>query len=764
MPSAAETAAGLRRTRPEWLPNVFPNGKTEGSIFYIGNADGDAGRSLPIPLDPGKGEILADFGGGFQGDDLDLYARGRRLELSEAMAEAACFLGIEGMTPQQTNGFKQKRTDMRAGQKDAGTAIWEPVLPVPDDAPRTIPSHRLGKPSAEWAYRDANGDLLGMKCRFDRDGGGKDVLPLVFARNTVTGEAAWRWQAFPSPRPLYGLDRLAARPGAPVLVVEGEKTTDAAAILFPGHVAVTSPSGSKAADKADWSALAGRRVVIWPDHDEPGRSYAEAVARLALAAGATSVAVVQVPAGWLDAWDLADEPPPGVTVDDLRAMLENAVPFDAAPQSRLRLVPFDQIGTSTNSNAFVKGLLGSAALSVVYGESGAGKTFWVLDLALHVALGRDWRGRRVRQGGVIYVAAEGAAGISNRVAAFKSHQGIAGSAPFAVLPASVNLLDPKADTDELISLVNSAATRLGMPVALVVVDTLSRALAGGNENSPEDMGALVMNADRIREATGAHVMFVHHSGKDGARGARGHSLLRAAVDTEIEVSRDPASKVCTAKVTKAKELPADGEFAFTLEIVPLGVDEDGDPLTSCVAIPAEGEARPVQSRKLPDHARSAMEVLTDTLAREGMTAPGSMSDHIPAGTRVVTVAALRESFYNRTVDDEKPDTKKKRFARAIKSLQGNRMVGVWKDYIWLTTSQQFSNAPGRGTSGGHVPLLSRVPTGTGQGHTPIGVSRVPPPVPATGAEYGNDETGTVELEKPHPLPKAPERDDDAEVF
>lgn len=645
-----------------------------------------------------------------------------------------------------------------------------PITPVPPNAPPMHWRHPVyGSPSKLWPYHDASGGLVGYIARFDfvRDDGTPDKLMLPFTFCDLgNGKYGWWPKGIPDPRPLYRLPELRKRPGAPVLVVEGEKTADTAAILFPGHVAVTSPGGSKAAGKADWSALARRPVVIWPDNDTPGRSYAENVARLALAAEASSVAVVQVPTDWPNAWDLADKPPPGVTADDLRTMLESAVPF-VAPQSRLRLVPFDQIGASTNSNAFVKGLLGSAALSVVYGESGAGKTFWVLDLALHVALGREWRDRRIRQGGVIYVAAEGAAGISNRVAAFKSHHGIAGPAPFAVLPASVNLLDPKADTNELISLVNGAATRLGMPVALVVVDTLSRALAGGNENSPEDMGALVMNADRIREATGAHVMFVHHSGKDGARGARGHSLLRAAVDTEIEVSRDPASKVCTAKVTKAKELPADGEFAFTLEMVPLGVDEDGDPLTSCVAIPAEGEARPTQRPRLPDQPRIALEMLTDTLVRKGMVAPAHMSGHIPSGTRIVTVAAWREAFYNRTVDDAKPDTKTgtkgKAFRRATDRLQAAGLVAVYGDYAWLRGSSDLAKPPDNRTEpdmSGRCPC----PEPDGHGHTPIGVSDVRPDVRAPGTCVGLGGSGSIPPTQTHTPSKILEPDDDVEFF
>ncbi|OYD85733.1 hypothetical protein CHT98_02945 [Azospirillum brasilense] len=300
--------------------------------------------------------------------------------------------------------------------KDGGMVIWEPLLPVPDDAPRAIPPHRLGKPSAKWAYRDANGDLLGMVCRFDRGDGGKDVVPLVFARNTATGETAWRWQAFPTPRPLYGLDRLAAHPDAPVLVVEGEKAADAAAPLFPGHIAVTSPGGSKAADKADWSALAGRRVVIWGDNDPPGRSYAEAVARLALAAGAPSIAMVQVPAGWPTAWDLADKPPPGVMADDLRDLLENAVPFDATgsakPGNGAAPDP-ESISArawgerSIEPTEWLLGPFAKTTRAMLSAPSGVGKTNFALALAAHLAAGLDflhWTAHRPAR--VLYIDGE----------------------------------------------------------------------------------------------------------------------------------------------------------------------------------------------------------------------------------------------------------------------------------------------------------------------------------------------------------------------
>ncbi len=234
---------------------------------------------------------------------------------------------------------------------------------------------------------------------------------------------------------------------------------------------------------------------------------------------------------------------------------------------------------------FVERLLTDGGLSVIYGEPGCGKTFLALDLALHVALGRRWLGRVVTQGGVVYVALEGTRGLANRIAAFRARHGLgAADLPFAMIADAVDLLDPAADTPRLIAAIAEAAWRIEGRVRLVVVDTLSRALAGGNENASEDMGALVMNAASVSRATGAHVAFVHHSGKDRTRGARGHNLLLAAVDTEIEVTRDAETRISTATITKQKDFERDPPFRFHLEAETLGSDARGRPVTSCVVV------------------------------------------------------------------------------------------------------------------------------------------------------------------------------------
>ena len=207
---------------------------------------------------------------------------------------------------------------------------WVSVVPVPKDAPGPRPHPTLGRSSARWIYRDAEGRLAGWVLRWDGDSG-KEIRPLTWGRmsNEPEGSERWEWRAWSGAAPLYGLDLLAAHPDVPVLVVEGEKTAHAAQDYFDDTlVAVTSPGGASRAHKADWSPLAGRIVTVWPDADAAGRKYAEHVAQFAHKAGAARVRIVQVPDGWPAGWDLADPPQDDV---DLGAMLEAAVVWSPRP-------------------------------------------------------------------------------------------------------------------------------------------------------------------------------------------------------------------------------------------------------------------------------------------------------------------------------------------------------------------------------------------------------------------------------------------------
>lgn len=262
-------------------------------------------------------------------------------------------------------------------------------------------------------------------------------------------------------------------------------------------------------------------------------------------------------------------------------------------RGKLRWELLRDIRLSPDVRAVVKRLLDTASLAVLFGDSNSGKSFFALDLGLHVALGWPWRGRRVSPGAVVYVAAEGGHGVRKRVVAFRQHYDLGElNVPFFLVPSAVNLLDPAADTGPLIELVKDAEANCGLPCVLIVIDTLARAMVGGDENSSEAMGAFIANADRIRESIGAAVVLVHHTGKDRSKGARGHSSLRAAVDTEIQI----ADSVAT--VTKARDSERAAPMPFRLHVVDLGTDADGDPITSCVVL---GDAAAEFTENPDDH-------------------------------------------------------------------------------------------------------------------------------------------------------------------
>lgn len=203
---------------------------------------------------------------------------------------------------------------------------WHSITPVPEGAPRAPASHsRFGKPAGTWPYHDEARRLLGYVRRFNT-ADGKQFLPLTFGRATEGAKPEWKYKSWSGKRPLYGLDRLAERLQAPVLVTEGEKAADAAAQLLLDMVVVTSPHGSKSASKADWGPLRGRAVTIWPDSDAAGLQYAEDVAKLARAAGAEPITIISPPLGVATGWDADDALVGGWTSAQAQRLVSEARP------------------------------------------------------------------------------------------------------------------------------------------------------------------------------------------------------------------------------------------------------------------------------------------------------------------------------------------------------------------------------------------------------------------------------------------------------
>lgn len=381
-----------------------------------------------------------------------------------------------------------------------------------------------------------------------------------------------------------------------------------------------------------------------------------------------------------------------MTMDDddyaarIRAAADNVRRFRFAesPNKARKPLPdevlfFEDVEPVVTCNDFVEGLLISGGMSVIYGETNSGKTFFATDLALHIACGWPWNGRETTRGAVLYCALEGSHGITNRIAAFKAHYGIS-TLPFAILPVAVDLLNNPGDVDGVLAAIEKVQTTTGLEVILTVMDTLSRAISGGNENSPDDMGEIVRNGTRIQQHARTHVAWVHHSGKDQAKGARGHSLLRAATDTEIEILADGSNH--TARVTKQRDLECSGEFNFTLKVVELGTNHRGKPVTSCVVDYGNGPSverpagRPTGSGA---HRKRAFEILIDIIATHGETG----FKGAPPQCASVPENWWRDQFYERAMPGAEPDTRKRAFRRSADALVHDHLVGFNKQRVWL---------------------------------------------------------------------------------
>ena len=302
----------------------------------------------------------------------------------------------------------------------------------------------------------------------------------------------------------------------------------------------------------------------------------------------------------------------------------------------------------------IKGVVPKAELVILYGASGAGKTFVALDYAFAIARGVDWRGRRVKQGIVVIIAAEGGKGVAQRLQAYAQYYGIdLRDVPnLRIITAAPNFLESE-DIAEVIAELQAIGD-----VSCVMVDTLAQVTPGANENTSEDMGRALSNVRLIHRATDATVLGVHHAGKDLSRGSRGWSGLKAAADAQIEVIRheDGSREI---HIEKMKDGEDGTRWGFKLEVVDLGVDYDGDPVTSCVAIETD-----LPTRK-PDEDN-----------RKGLKRRGRVENHILEvmslfGSQSIVKA---EELIQKAVEtmpepeDGKRDTRRQTIVRSINQL------------------------------------------------------------------------------------------------
>ena len=346
-----------------------------------------------------------------------------------------------------------------------------------------------------------------------------------------------------------------------------------------------------------------------------------------------------------------------------------------------RFILFCELEAHSNKEWLVHNLLGHGEGSAIYGKPGDGKSVLAEDLGLHVAAGWTWHGRPVRRGAVLYIALERRKLVERRAIAFRGKHSIR-DLPFAVMGGVYDFRD-KRNVGSTIQIARQVELATGERLVLIIIDTLSRALCGGDENSSKDMGAIVNTTGLLQQGTGAHVLWIHHIPIDGSERMRGHGALLGAMDTTISVVMSDAGR--TATVVKANDSEEGERVAFTLESVLIGQDSEGAETTAPVVVPLDNlPPRAATSTRLTKAAQTALRALTEALNEQGETPPAS--NHIPAGVRVVSVEQWRQYAYRRGISaaDATPRAQQAAFKRAVDHLLGSNRVGVWDDQVWTT--------------------------------------------------------------------------------
>lgn len=421
----------------------------------------------------------------------------------------------------------------------------------------------LGAPVATFKYYDTRGNVIASVVRYEPDGTRESKTFRPYCYRTVDGVTKWVGGA-PDLRPLYRIPEISL--ASTIVLTEGEGKADALARV--GIEATSAMQGANAPiEKTDWSPLYGKTVIVWPDNDEPGKRYGQAVSRHLSALGVT-VKLITPPADKPAKWDAFDCVTEG---GDAAQIIGTAQLLASQPKPRIRLLKLSELENLAPPSFLIADVLTEFGLSMIWGRSGSLKSFIALDIGMCIATGMEWHGKAVKQGRVIYLAAEGSHGLAGRAIGWRKTRGRALPDPdFELIPHGLTLTKEE-DMTALIEALQAD----GRPVAFIVVDTMSRTFGNGNPNQPADMNLYVTAADRLREAMNAHVMVVHHGGKDTDKNELGNEGLRNASDTVIHVRRKQELVELINEAPKGKQKDAEEFKPITLRPVKVAFEQGG---------------------------------------------------------------------------------------------------------------------------------------------------------------------------------------------
>ncbi|MCW2309702.1 AAA family ATPase [Rhodobium gokarnense] len=497
---------------------------------------------------------------------------------------------------------------------------------------------------------------------------------------------------------LYGLPEVveAVALEQAVYLPEGEKDVDNLRAM--GLVATCNIGGANKWQQSFTESLRGAHVVILPDNDEAGEKHVTLVGA-ALRDAVSSLRILRIP-GLPDKGDVSDWIADGGTADAFLDMVDRlARPWKPAPpKSKFGGLLFQDLDRVKGEEYefLIDDFLSRGDRSLVYGASKSGKSFLAIDMAMCVARGIEFFGKAVRKGGVIYQAGEGQKGVKKRLRAYRQHNEMSPDTPldFVLMPATIDLYHRDGDVDGFIAECKAWAAVMNERLELVVIDTLSTATAGADENSGKDMSLVLSNCARISTELKAHVMLVHHMPKNG-KSPRGHGSIFANIDNAIQVDRDEETGVRTAFVEKQKDGDDTARVKFELCAITIGRREmDDRAITSCVVVDkgTKDEAKAADRARsgvhLKGQRRQLYQALIDALAEQGIPTPPELK--LPRSIHtVVRYAAWKDAFTRISFIDEGDEKKRDAAVRQAISREGRemhsrRLIGRHDNYVWIT--------------------------------------------------------------------------------
>jgi len=344
-------------------------------------------------------------------------------------------------------------------------------------------------------------------------------------------------------------------------------------------------------------------------------------------------------------------------------------------RSRFDVTWFDEIEEGKPKETILKNWLGVGEFTTISGLPGTGKSVVTTDLACRIAAGMPWHGLPVKQGHVVYVAAERKKLTERRMMAFRKHHDVH-NVPLLVVGGMLDFTRDEKDAEAIIGLIREAETITEQKCVWVIIDTLTRVFGAGDQNASKDMVKFVRSCDRILTDTGAHVTAIHHSAWSGERG-KGAIDLDGAVDASFMVKKDGARHKLVCDGTNDGE---EGDvLAFTMQSVTIGHNEDGEPTTAPVVVPAGAEAKITSGSPLKGYRGDALKALHAAIEKHGIEPDG---DAFPDGVLVVDEQTWRTEFYNSrdTTNAAGAETARKQFQRAPRQLVESEHVnniGLW---------------------------------------------------------------------------------------